>query len=556
MNVGEALIQTFVQEGVKVGSGISGGSTRNIANAVYRNLRLCYARHERGAVDIADGYGRVSGVPAVVFADSGPAVGNTMAGIIQAFGDSTPLIFVAAKEPRVQLGRRGYKEIPVREIFGPVTRWTAGIEHPSQVAEIARRAFTFLRCGRPGPIVIELPVDVSSAPVDDFHYERVPQRIRWAGDPAEIERAVQLLASAQRPYLYVGAGVLFSEASDELVKFAELLSIPVGTTLNGKSAFPEDHPLSLGISGYPRATYSSLHAAEYARSADVVLTIGCGFKEHALREQYEHPVKLIQVDVDPTEINKLSLAEVPIVGDARLVLRQLCDAAESNLPGSKLGMREDVLRQVADGRAEWMELSRPQLTSDEKPINPFRVTWEVNRLVDPKETIVLHDAGSTRGSTCQHIVSTTPRGFLGMGVQSAMGWSLGAAIGAKLAAPEKLVIPFIGDQAFGEVAMELETATRNEVPILVLLNNNAGVPEDHSRLPHISMVKQYAVGGDYTALARALGAEALRIEDPSALEPGLKQAIQTVKGGRTMLVEVVTRRAPTTLFPLEGGGGE
>jgi thiamine pyrophosphate-dependent acetolactate synthase large subunit-like protein len=351
--------------------------------------------------------------------------------------------------------------------------------------------------------------------------------------------------------VYAGAGVLFARATDELVELAELLSLPVATTLNGKSAFPESHPLSLGIGGFPRALYGAQHATEFAKRADLVLTLGAGFKEHAAKGEFPGAFTHIQVDVDPYESHKMRRADIAIVGDAKLVLRQMIEAAQAILPASRLEPRPEGCEEIARGRAAWDELCRPLVTSNERPINPFRVTAEINQLTDSRDTIVLHDAGSTRGSTCQHIESSTPRSFVGQGTQSAMGWSLGAAIGAKLAAPEKLVITFTGDEAFGETAMELETAARNNIPILVLLNNNSGVPGDGSSLRHVSMKEEYAVGGDYTGLARALGTEAMRIEDPNELRSGLERAIETVRGGRPMVVELVTKRVPTTLYPLE-----
>lgn len=218
MNVAQAMVEAFVQEGIDVATGIAGMSIVEFANAVCSNpaIRVCYARHERGAADIADGYGRVTGQPAVVFADAGPGVANNMAGILNSFGDSTPMIFVASQPDRRTLGWRSYKEFPIHDVFTPVTKWTASIGDPSQVAPTVRRAFTLLRSGRPGPVVIELASDVVAMPVGDFHYEPLGERIRNPGNPAEIERAVGLPGLAQSPYLYAGAGVLMSRAEEEL----------------------------------------------------------------------------------------------------------------------------------------------------------------------------------------------------------------------------------------------------------------------------------------------------------------------------------------------------
>jgi thiamine pyrophosphate-dependent acetolactate synthase large subunit-like protein len=226
----------------------------------------------------------------------------------------------------------------------------------------------------------------------------------------------------------------------------------------------------------------------------------------------------------------------------------MIDAARASLPASRLEPRKDAIQRIARLRQEWLEFSMPTLTSDEIPINPFRVTWELCQLVDPNQTIVLHDAGSVRGSTCQHYTATVPHSFIGFGVQSAMGWSLGAALGAKLAAPDKLVIAFTGDEAFGETALDLETATASEIPIMMIMINNRAFQDRAA----IRKAKIRPVG-DYCALARALGVHAARVEHPQALRGALSEAINHVKTGKSALVEVMTKRVATSLYPYGKG---
>jgi thiamine pyrophosphate-dependent acetolactate synthase large subunit-like protein len=399
-------------------------------------------------------------------------------------------------------------------------------------------------------VVLGLPYDVSSMPMpENFFYQPVSARpsIRGAGDPAAIEAAVRMLAPAERPYLYVGAGVLWSEASDELVALAELLTLPVATTLNGKSAFPENHPLALGIGGFARARYGTTHATAVANAADVIMTIGCGFKQHATLAPAPEGAKHIQIDVDPAELHKEGLADVAILGDAKLVLHQLIEAAKQILPASRLAPVEPRIEEVAKLRARWAEVSAPYVNSDEAPINPFRVTREFAELVDPDTTILLHDAGSVRGTTCMHYMAIKPRSFLGFGVQSAMGWSLGAAIGAKTASPEKFVATIIGEEAFAETALDIETSVRTGVPVLVIvLNNRAFVDRDGG--VSVKLAKTRFDGGvDICALARALGAKAQRIDHPDALRDGLRRAIGDVAAGTTSVVEVMTCRVRVNL---------
>lgn len=344
MNVAEAVCQALVAEGIRLSAGITGTSVGLIGDALFSRpeIQMCYTRQERVAVDICDGYARASGMPGVVFTDAGPAAANTMGGIVNSFYDSIPVLFLAGANKRFESHRRYTKELPISEVFRSVAKWVSAIEDPSQIGHVIRRAFVHLRSGRPGPVVLEIPLDVSSMPVNNFQYEPISSRprIRSAGDPALIEAAVRLLAGAERPYLYVGAGVLMSEASPELVELANLLTLPVASTINGKSAFPEDHPLSLGIGGFSRSAYSTFHATRCAQEADVVMTVGCGFKQHTTQAPMSDEIKHIQVDVDASELHKEDLADIGILGDAKLVLQQLIEAARALLPSERLKPRK------------------------------------------------------------------------------------------------------------------------------------------------------------------------------------------------------------------------
>ena len=547
MNVAEAIAEALLAEGVRLAAGITGQSIGQLADALAlaSEVSLIYVRQERVAIDICDGFARVTGQPAVAFTDAGPAVANAMGGLVNSWGDSSPVLLFAGHNPRFDLPQGQSKEIPFREIFAPVAKWLAIIEDPQQVEEVMRRAFMQLRTGRPGPVVIGLPVDVARMSIENFRYAPVSARppVRAGGDPAAIEEAVRLVARAERPYLYAGAGILASDATAALVDFAELLTLPVATTLNGKSGFPEDHALALGIGGFGRARYGSLPATVLAEEADVVVTIGCGFKSPATVKPMGQSFRHIQIDVDAGELHKHHLADLAILGDARIVLGQLEAAARRTLPQARLAPVAARLAKLAELRSRWRAVSEPLLASDEAPLNPFRVTAELMRHTDPARTILLHDAGTVRGSTSQHYLATVPRSFLGYGVQSAMGWSLGAAIGAKKAAPEKLVVAVIGEEAFGETAMDIETSLRVAAPILIIVKNNrAFFDRDGGASPNLARLR-FDGGVDISAVAAALGARTMRIEDPKQLTAGLKSAIAEVEGGRTCLVEVKIGRA-------------
>ena len=442
MKVAEAISHALVSEGVRLAAGITGQSIGHVADALaeHDSVKVIYARQERVAFDICDGFARASGKPAVVFTDAGPAAANAMGGLVNSWGDSIPVLFIAGHNDRTEMPTGDSKEIPFRALFGPVSKWVAVIEEPEQVAPLLRRAFMHLTTGRPGPVVVGMPYDISSKDLGNFAYEAldVRRRVRAAGDPAAIAAAADLLLRSAHPYVYAGAGILFSDATAELVALAEELALPVSTTLNGKSAFPEDHELSVGIGGFARAQYGSLAATVLAEEADVILTLGCGFKKHTTRRPRPVGSKHIQVDVDAAEINKHHVADVPILGDAKLVLAQLLEAVRARKGAQRSGMAQTRAR-IAELRNRWNDLCAPLLTSEQVPVNPFRVTQELARALPRDRSIVLHDAGSVRGTTCQHYPAVLPRSFIGFGVQSAMGRihegveisSLATALGAR-----------------------------------------------------------------------------------------------------------------------------
>lgn len=554
MKVAQAVSRALVSEGITLAAGIAGQSIWQLLDAMAETdeISLMYARQERVAFDICDGFARASGHPAVVFTDAGPAAANLMGGLVNSWADSVPVLFFGGHVDRTLTASKYTKEIPFLEMFGPVSKWSAVIDDPAKVGEIIRRAFMHLRTGRPGPVVLGMPLDVSKMEVGNFEYVPVSQRprVRSGADPAAVEAAVDLIGRAERPYVYVGAGVLFSEASAELVRLAELLTLPVATTLNGKSAFPEDHPLALGIGGYGRASYSSLPATKIAESADIILTIGCGFKQHATLARPSERVKHVQIDVDPSEINRDHVADVAILADAKVALAQMIEAAKARLPAARQARNERRLQEIAALKTEWEEVCTPLFTSDATPINPFRVTREFAQVVDPAETIVLHDAGTVRGTTSQHYIAPRPRSFLGFGVASAMGWSIGAAMGAKKAQPDKLVTAFIGEEAFNETAMDIETSIRNNAPILVIVKNNRKIPDTEGGKSKKLAVARFRQGVDICPLATALGAKAYRVEKPADLAGALRAAVADVKGGRTAVVDVVTVRMNGSLHHL------
>lgn len=553
MNVAECIVEALVLEGVTLAAGIAGNDIGKLLDAIAAKseIDLMYPRTERVALDICDGFARASGRIAVCFTDSGPAAANLMGAMVNSWGDATPVIHFAGHNNRTSVPSGTTKELPFLQLFSPITKYAEIIRDPSQTAEIIRRAFMALRTGRPGPVVIGLPYDVSCMQLEGFHYRAVASRpkVRGGADPTSVAKAVELICAAKRPYVYVGAGILVSEATESLVRLAELLTLPVATTLNGKSGFPEEHPLSLGLGGFVRAAYTTLPAAITADNADLILTIGAGFRQHATERAPGKGVKHVQVDVEGLELNRHHDADVALLGDARIVIEQLIAATRTQAPVDRLRPIQSRLDELVQLRNRWNAVSDPLLNSQEVPINPFRVTAELNRLVDPAKTIILHDSGTVRGSTAQHYIATTARGFIGFGVASAMGWTVGAAMGARKACPEKLVVAIVGEEAFNETALDIETSVRAQSPVLFIVKNNrddAWSERAGGRNKKLAIAR-YQTGVDIGALATALGAVAIRVENPDGIAEALAAGIRSVRNGKTAVVDIVTSRRNGTL---------
>lgn len=549
MRGADALVRCLRAEGIKFVAGITSGSTMEISDAMlaFPEIRSILTRHERVAADMADGYARVSGEPGVCLAVMGPGAAHVFAGVAQSYADHVPVLALLGQTVRGRAGAGSPQEMHLQEIFRTVTKWETSINMPRRVPEVMRRVFNQLRNGRPGPVMLELPSDVMLEEFDDsmFAYTPVPAASKWRPEAAAVEKAVELLLTAKRPVIYAGTGVLQAQGTPELVRLAETLSIPVMTSLGGKSAFPENHPLSLGLGGYPISRLGTSMAHKIAQKADLILAIGNTFGDMAtLARPWPKGVKLIHSHIDFAEINNQYLADVALVGDAKLVLADLIEAVEGSLPKAKQGLKEEVTGEVAAAKQEWLDAWMSRLTSDEVPLNPFRVTWDFMHTVDRSKTILTHDAGAVRGHSCHHYEAIIPWGFVGMGRQSEMGWSLGAAMGMKLAKPDHLVAYIIGDGSFGMVGLDLETAVRNQIPTLTLLYNNSamGIVMDIQQAGFGQRYTMVDLGGDYISIARAVGAYAERVETPDQIVPAIKRAIAKTEDGIPAVVEFITKQ--------------
>ena len=556
MRGADAVVRALEKEGVEYIAGFQGGGLNPLWTGLRNSetIKVFSARNERLGVEIADGYARATGKVGVAMTGTGPGATNTLTGIAGAYADNIPVLLLMGQVPLAQLGKEVQQEVSA-SIFDTLVKWRGTMAKAEDIPSIMRRAFTALRSGSPGPVVLEMPQDVLMTEVPDgsLEYEPVGRGHKAAPDAEEVAKAADLLVNAKMPILNLGGGVLSAEAWDEAKELAELLSMPVATTLVAKGVFPEDHPLSMGMGCYPRSRYASGAALHMNRKADVVLAVGNSYRLPNGTDGRPIPegVSLIHVNADEADLNKTYQADVPILADAKLALRAILDAVKERVGPGKGGLKEEVVAEIKQARDKHMGEWEAVFNDTSSPTNGYRVVHELAKLIDPDKTIALHDAGGSRGYLSPFWTATKPRSYLGMGGMAAMGWSLGAAIGAKLGRPDHLVVHLLGDASFGMVGMELETAVRMGLPTLTILVNNEGtggglMGMDSPSGPPRAMAQ---LTGNWSKVAEGLGAYSERVEDPLEVGPALKRAIAATQNGQAALVEVMIKPMATPGLP-------
>lgn len=504
-------------------------------------IRPIVARQERVAENMADGFSRVScGVQfGVVTVQQAAGTENAFAGVAHAFTDSSPILFLPGHPGRESVGAHPTFD-GVRN-FAATTKWADMIPSARSIPQRMRRAFTLLRSGRPGPVMLEVPVDVATEDLGRPLDYKAPARIRSEADRDAVCDAVKLLRTAQRPLILAGQGVLYAQGSAELSEFAERLAAPVVTTMLGKSGINERHPLALGTAAYARTQM----AKDWLEKCDLIFAVGTSLTTGIFAPKIPAGKRFIHATVDPRDLNKDQVAEVALLGDARLVLRQMSDELVRQ-EGDRPSPRRQVLEQeIAAAKEAWQARWRPKLASNEVPLNPYRVIGDFLKSIDPAQAIVTHDSGNPRDQLLPLYESTTPRGYIGWGHSTQLGFSLGAAMGAKLAAPEKLVVNFMGDAAFGMVGMDVETAVREEIPILTMLLNNSAMGNYEKNIPRAcELFGTKQLSGNYGQVAAGLGAVSRRIEKPEEIVPAIESGIAATREGRPAVLEFITREEP------------
>jgi acetolactate synthase-1/2/3 large subunit len=466
----------------------------------------------------------------------GPGAENAFGGVAQGFADNIPFLVLPGGHERTRFGvHPAFDSI---SHYKGITKWSGYVNDASRIPEMFRSAFTQMKHGRPGPTMIETPSDVAEGDYPgDLNYRPVKVH-RSSADPDQVRDIVAGLLKASSPMMYVGQGVHFAEAYDELIEFAELTHIPVMTTLAGKSAFPENHRLALGTGG----NSGTLMVHHYLKKTDFCIGVGTSFTNTNFNAPVPENVPLAQITNAVEDINKDYEIDFGAIGDAKLVLQQMIEEVKRQTSESGRGDVNGVVVEVAKVKAEFMKEWSPYLNSDEVPISPYRVLTELARTIDPDNTIITHDSGYPREQFVPFWPSNKPHTYIGWGKSTQLGYGLGLALGAKLAAPDKQVINVMGDAAFGMAGMDIETAARAKIGIMtVVLNNGVMTHYDHHMPYSTKHHGANALGGDYAKVAEGLGAHVEVVETPDQLAPAIRRAAEANKAGQPALIEAKTK---------------
>jgi acetolactate synthase I/II/III large subunit len=512
-----------------------------IEAAAAEDIRTIIVRQERVGLHMADAYSRMSSGDKIgVFCmQHGPGAENAFGGVAQAFSESVPILVVPAGYPRRLAGY--FPNFNSVQNMRHITKWAEPLTMGRMTPEVLRRAFFQLRNGRGGPVLIEVPVDVMNEEISDDFVHTPAFKARSGPDPASVAEAAAVLAKAERPVIYAGQGVHYAKAWDELKALAEAWNIPVTTSIEGKSAFPEDHPLSLGSGGRANPRPVKTFLAE----ADVILGVGCSFALTGFGVGMPAGKTIIHATLDPSDLNKDVAAKYGLIGDAQLTLAALSEGM-ANHDKAPVQARAGVPTRIAELRDAWLGEWQGKLASNETPINPYRVVAELNRLVDKRKTVITHDAGSPRDQMTPFWEAGPPLSYIGWGKTTQLGYGLGLAMGAKLARPDWLSINVWGDAAIGFTGMDFETAARERIPILSILFNNFSMAIEIPIMP-VSQAKYGStdISGNYADMAKAFGGYGERVTDPDEIVAALKRGIEATERGQPALLEFITAKEIT-----------
>lgn len=523
----QIVIECLIEQGVDTVFGYPGGAILNIYDALYKNsnrIRHILTAHEQGASHAADGYARSTGKVGVCMATSGPGATNLVTGIATAYMDSIPLVAITCNVTQSQLGKDSFQEIDITGVTMPITKHNFIVRDVKDLADTIRKAFYIAKSDRPGPVLIDIPKDITSAVTE---YEAVdPSKLDFnlpskkIPFPSEqqIENAAKLINESQKPFIYAGGGVITSEASDELFSFATKANIPVAMSLMGKAAFPNKHELSLGMIGM-HGTYAANTACD---NCDLLLAIGCRFSDRVIGEaaKFAKNAKILQIDIDPTEVNKMINVDDALLGDIKSILAKLT---------AKIQKKEKS--QWNSQIEEWKKIVPPSYNK-KQDLSPKFIFEYVNSQVK-EDTIITTEVGQHQMWTAQFYDFTKPRTFLTSGGLGTMGFGTGAAIGAKFANPDKTVVHFAGDGSFRMNCNELATIEHYQLPIIIVILDNHAL--GNVRMwQTLFYEKRYSnttldFGPEWTTLASAYGIQGYHVKNEKEFKDAFDKALKSGK---------------------------
>ncbi len=522
------------------------------------SISFVNTRHEQIAAHAADGYARVTKKAAVVLTHLGPGLTNAATGVATAALDSVPMVVIAGDIPSHFYGKHPHQEVNMHadasqhEIYRPFVKRAWRVDRPDLFPEIIDKAFHMAESGRPGPVLVSVPMDIFSAKIDVASFDRLKGNAqtfeRPSIDDKVAEKIVAMLASAKKPMLYIGGGILLADAAKELAEFVDHLNIPVAHSLMGKGALPDDHPLTLGMTGF----WGTQYINDSCRKADCILALGTRFCEadcSSWEPEYTFaipPTKLVHIDIDPSEIGRNYPVELGVVADLKQALTVLNRVARRLYPN---GRKNDALvREIAAYRDEFKKSNAAAEASNQFPMRPERILADV-RAVLPRNAIITTDVGWNKNGVGQQFPIYEPGSVLTPGGYATMGFGAPAAIGAKIACPDRVVVSLVGDGGFGQNPALLATAFEEETPVVWIIMNNfafgtiAGLQKAHFGTTTGTVFEKNGkpYSPDYAAMARAYGLEGVRIEAADQFKPALEKALRS---GRPYVLDVIMENAP------------
>jgi len=551
----DIVVDVLIKEGVDTVFGLPGGAIMEVYDALFdAPFRNVLTRHEQAACHMADGYARATGKVGVVIATSGPGATNLVTGLATAYMDSIPLVAITGQVPRHYIGTDAFQEADVIGITRPITKHNFLVTDIKDLPLILRQAFYIARTGRPGPVLVDIPKDITQQkttykmPTDEEVRESLPgYNPHTEGNPVQIKKAAELIRKATRPVLYVGGGAILSDAAEEIYKLAHLAQIPVTTTNMGKGAFPETDPLSLHMLG--------MHGTYYANMAvyhsDLLIAVGARFDDRVTGKinEFAPEAKIIHTDIDPASISKTITVDVPIVGDVKNVLRKLIKELEEK-PVEWIAAREQWLKQIN----EWKEKHPLNYRKSDKIIKPQAVIEEIYNITNG-EAIISAGVGQHQMWAAMFYKYKYPRQFLNSGGLGTMGFGFPAAVGAKIGRPDKTVFAIEGDGSFIMNVQDLATAVQYRVPVKIAIINNGflGMVRQWQQFFYDSRYASVclSVQPDFVKLAESFGAVGLRATKPSEVREVLLKAMEI--NDRPVLMDFVVDREENVLPMVPAG---